>query len=60
MKSKSKKYLKGIEWIAFNDEPEEFDLEIISSMLTVVLLSEVFNISPEDIAQDILKYRKNI
>jgi hypothetical protein len=59
MYNKSKKYKEAIHWIANNDEVTIFDIEELSSLLTVTLIADLFKLSPEDVAEDVIKARKD-
>lgn len=59
MKSRSKKYLRGIEWIANNDEPDEKNPIVLANMISVLLLADMFDLLPEDVVKDILKIKEN-
>ena len=54
---KSKKYYKAINWIVSNDEPEEFNKEAITNLTSVQLVSDLFRIKEEVVADDILQRR---
>jgi len=58
MKSRSKKYQKGIELIALNDETASTEIDLISGLFSVALLADIFSIKLEDVAKDVLKYRE--
>lgn len=51
------KYNKAIEWVAFNDEPRDINIESISEMISVGLISDVFNKTPERVAMDVYELR---
>lgn len=54
----SEKYHRGIDFIAFNDEPSDLDVISISTYISVGVLSEVFKIDEKKIAEDILHLRR--
>lgn len=54
---KSKKYYKAINWIAVNDEPSEFDKKVIVDLPSVQLISEVFRVKEEIVAEDVYQIR---
>lgn len=58
MKNKSKKYKEAIHWITENDEPTILDVEELSTLLTVVLVADLFKLTPEDVAEDVVKLRR--
>lgn len=62
MKSKRKRasYREGVAWIALNDEPEEMDQESVKGYISVLLLADLFGKEPEDVAVDVLSYRKKL
>lgn len=43
---------------AFNDDPELNDVDIVSSQMTVVLLADIFNIRPSEVAMDVINERE--
>lgn len=49
----------AIEWIATNDGPAETDLETVSKLKSVRLVSDVWNKTPEEIAKEIVSLRLN-
>lgn len=54
------RYRKAVEWISHNDEPEEMEWEVIRDSLTVSLVADVFNKTPEDVAYAILMIRRGL
>lgn len=58
MKLKSMPYEFGVEWIAMNDEPNELDWNEVSGFISVCLLADMFNLSQEKVAIDIVRFRK--
>lgn len=48
--SKRASYKFGVEWIAWNDEPEETDHEIISGYISTLLLADLFTKEPMVVA----------
>jgi hypothetical protein len=58
MSAKCNGYRFAVEWCALNDESGESDLEIISETISVCLIADLFNITVEKVAFDVLKYRK--
>lgn len=55
------KYLKAVKWIAMNDESgaeEALEKEFVSDMISVSLLSDLFNKPREKIAADVVRFRK--
>lgn len=51
-------YRRGIAFIALNDEPDETDVEIMETLLSVVTLATTYNISEKQVATDVLAYRR--
>lgn len=51
------KYYKGIAWIASNDEPEETEVEFVKYQVSVILLADIFNKDPEEVARAIVRLR---
>ncbi len=48
---------RGVEFIAYNDEPGEHDLQTIASSLSVVTLAEACSCPAEDVARLVLGLR---
>jgi len=51
-------YRKGIEWIASNDEPEELDVDSVSSYISTMLLADLFGKDPDEVAKAVVRFRK--
>jgi len=54
-------YRKGIEWIALNDDcgsKDAFDVNVVSSYISTVLLADLFGKNPLEVAEKIVKYRQ--
>lgn len=51
-------YKKAIAFVAFNDEPADFDFDSIRGYTTVQLISEAFNFPALAVATDILYLRR--
>lgn len=47
----------AVEWIAYNDEPSDRDVESVSDMISVVLAAELFTVAPEAIAKKVVAMR---
>lgn len=47
----------AIEWIAFNDEPKVFNQEEMSNLISVLLIADIFDISPELVAKKVIAKR---
>lgn len=59
--SKRASYRKGVEWIALNDDPAAGDaqeVEAVAGYISTMLLADLFGVSSEDVAKDIIRYRK--
>jgi hypothetical protein len=50
-------FREGVKWIAFNDEPSERDESVISEMISVALLVDLFGKSTEHVARHVLRER---
>ena len=55
--AKRASYRGGIEWIAQNDETSESDPETMSTMISVLLLADLFGKEPVKVARDVIRYR---
>lgn len=51
-------YREAAWWIALNDEPLELDLEVVESFISVGLVADIFGVSMERVARDVVRYRK--
>jgi hypothetical protein len=59
-KANRKLYDFAVAWIALNDDEIETDPVTISEQLTVVLVSDMFDVRAEKVAQDVLEIRNRI
>lgn len=50
-------YRFGVEWIALNDDPDVTDEEMILGTLTVGMLADLFGVTQERVAADVVRYR---
>jgi hypothetical protein len=57
---KQPRYWEGVYWIAYNDDPEEKELENIKGCISTGLLADLFGVSALKVAQDILDVRLGI
>lgn len=53
-------YRKGVEWIALNDEPEDFDPESISEYISTSLLAFLFGKDEIEVGRAIVRYREKL
>lgn len=51
-------YKAGVEWVALNDEPECRDRKVVAEQISVCMLSDLFNIRVERVADAIVAYRE--
>lgn len=51
-------YHAAIEWIAMNDEPTEFNLKIVSSMISVQLIADLYGTTGSKVAKDVIAVRR--
>jgi hypothetical protein len=56
-KPRSKMYLFGVDWIAFNDEPGCMEVETVAGFISTLLLADLFDQRPDDVATDIIESR---
>ena len=59
-KRRDKRYEVGIVWIACYDESAERDHETVSMLPSVILMSNMYNLTSEDVASDVLKVRHHL
>lgn len=48
-----------VEWIALNDEPDELNVEAIQCSISVAMISDLFGVKSEVLAEKIIKIREN-
>jgi hypothetical protein len=51
-------YREAVEWIAFNDDETETDIEAIRQQMTVVLVADVFHLVPGVVAREVIRLRQ--
>jgi hypothetical protein len=50
-------YKSAVSWIAYNDEPGEPDPEVLAGLVSVCLVADLWQKTPEEVAQAVLKVR---
>lgn len=53
-------YREGVEWIAHNDDWDPVTVKEVSTLISVVLLADLFGVAPERVAQDVVRSRLRI
>lgn len=53
-------YRFGVEHIALNDEPAEMDPTEMASMISVALLADLFGVTTERVAADVIRLRRRV
>lgn len=56
--TRSPSYRQGIAWIGLNDEPSDMDTATVSSLISVLLLADLFGKHAEEVATDVVRYRE--
>ena len=51
------RYAEAVAWIANNDETAETEADVIASLISVVLVADLWRKEPEDVAADVLRAR---
>ncbi len=51
-------YRKGVEWIAWNDEPEDLDAEVVAEYVSTGLLADLFGKDVDEVARAVVRKRK--
>lgn len=51
-------YRAGVHWIAHNDEPGEFDVDVVAGLISVVMLADLSGHPAETIARAVIRVRK--
>ena len=59
MSAKNKGYKFAVNLVAMNDEDATMNVEEISNIISACLIADLFGVSIEKVAQDILKIRKD-
>lgn len=59
-KLKRASYRDAIDFIACNDESAELDPEAVRSLASVLLVASIFGTTIERVADDVVRYRKNM
>lgn len=49
----------AIAWIALNDEPDERDIATVASLISTLLVADLFGKTAHEIATRVVVYRKN-
>ncbi len=49
---------EAIRWIADNDESGELDIEVMETLISVLLVADLFGKTPTEIATRVVKVRK--
>jgi hypothetical protein len=50
-------YRFGVRWIAWNDEPEDLDPEVVATYATTALLADLFGKETREVAEAIVRFR---
>lgn len=53
-------YKRAIEWIAVNDETACTDVEELSALVSVVMVADLWERDPVDVAKDVLRSRRRM
>lgn len=53
-------YPRAVEWLALNDEGLETDEEVVATLVTTLLVADLWAKEPIDVARDVLKSRRNL
>lgn len=59
MAIKQRGYRFAVSWIALNDEPTILDAREVADFISTQLVADTFCKSPDEVAQDVVRYRKN-
>lgn len=57
MASKRASYRHGVDFIAWNDEPNETDADAMEGQLTIMLLADLFGKPESEVVRDVLRLR---
>lgn len=50
-------YRYAISWIALNDETADMDVESVSDNISVLLIADLFNKDPMEVAKKVIAFR---
>lgn len=50
-------YTDAVRWIARNDEPEEIEIDYVENMISALLIADLFEKNPTEVAKDIVAER---
>jgi hypothetical protein len=48
----------AVEWIAYNDEAAELDVDVIAGQISVVMAADLFSVPAERIARRVVRIRQ--
>jgi hypothetical protein len=48
---------RAIQWIALNDEPSELDAEVVAESISCLLVADLFDKEPIEVARTVVKHR---
>jgi hypothetical protein len=51
-------YKRALQWIADNDEPMETDVEAMSELISVLLIADLYDVSPRAVADGVMRLRR--
>lgn len=54
---KSKKYIQAVHWIAVNDEPKLLNWSDMRYLISVSLVSDLFDVKSDEVAKDVIMVR---
>ena len=57
MRSKRASIREAVFWIAANDDPVEMDPETVGGQISVLLVADIFGLTPENVAQRVTRER---
>ena len=56
-------YREAITWIALNDgagDDDAYDADVVSGLVTAVMLADIFDVPSDRVGRDIVRYRKRL
>ena len=51
-------YREAVEWIAWNDEPDEREVDVVIGYASVVLIADIFRVEHRKVAEDVVRKRE--
>lgn len=53
-------YRRAVEWLALNDDHGPRTVEQVASLVTTMLVADIYHRTPRDVAEDVLRTRARL